>query len=163
MLLLFFFHQQPDDVSKRQETLKNELEQELRTPFKPVRPTFEGEPDDVFKGVQPVNLANEEFDETPFDNEPTSTATQINPSTSPLTGMNGRVFVPPSSSAVFPMSQPILPSKFATMSASTKRPEAEKSSNTRKISGLFKRRSMEIPGGLSQGSFGLPSPLFSKR
>ncbi len=71
-----------------------------------------------------------------------------------------REFVPPHASVVFPMSQPILPSKFSTLP--NKRPESRQSNTARKVSGMFKRKSADL-SSLSQSSFGFPSPLFSKK
>ena len=103
-----------------------------------------------------VNL-EDEFT-TPVKDEGIS-LTQVPPESSP--DINAREFVPPHSSVVFPMSQPILPSKFSTLPTNQRRPSDQKQSNARKVSSMFKRKSADL-STLSQSSL-FSSPLFSKK
>ena len=127
--------------------MRSELEQELKTPYKFVQRKDEfGSEDSVC-----ANL-DEKFDLSEVE----SNFTQV-----PMGSSPPREFIPPHASVVFPMSQPILPSKFTTLP--NKKTEPKQSMNARKISGLFKRRSADMSTfSASQSSSGFPSPVFLK-
>ena len=147
----------------KQDVLRTQLEKELKTPYKKKkkagigREVLEVETEDY---LHPLNLA-EQFE----SNNDERMLTQVPPQTLNPGCVHEREFVPPQASVVFPLSQPILPSKFQTL-PSNKKPETRQ--QTRKISAVLKRRSADMSNSLSQlsqGGFGFSnlSPSFSKR
>ena len=140
-------------ITKKQDVLRSELEQKLKTPYRHTRNNIENE--DYFENESLIRTNLE--DKFAVEDVEGDILTQIPPGSSPTA--QHRQFVPPQSSVVFPMSQPILPSKFSTLPM--RRPET-KQSHTRKVSNMFKRKSADL-SSLSQSSFGFPSPSFLKK